>query len=189
MSYADDFCQQFKEALVKCRQSFDDNQWRSFWENGNMSTYLMLYGENPSQTGPAEFKSVLSLVAEGMNLKNWRGGEPFRFDGVLLPPVYRTVGNYPLPMIAIIEHENNPVGFETEVVKLIWSVAPLKVGITYSNWIEEWTSADHEKTSLNYRKGSRLGLQGFRRTPRGRRGRVCGDGVRVVARLIRRESC
>jgi hypothetical protein len=80
--------------------------------------------------GPLD-KAVLRLTAEKMGLEHWER-QPFTFDGAFLGKSFRLVGNTPVPIIAVFEHENDIRGFEQEVLKLACMRCPLKIGLTYS---------------------------------------------------------
>jgi hypothetical protein len=66
-----------------------------------------------------------------MGLEHWER-EPFTFDGAFLGENFRLVGNTPVPIIAVFEHENDVRGFKQEILKLAYIRCPLKIGITYS---------------------------------------------------------
>jgi len=124
MTYGAIFCNKFKEAYLECRALFDANSWSQVWY-----TYwnnFMLWNPIAPQSKP-----VLEVVAEKMNLK-WWDREPFRLDGVFVHKDYKLVGNYPLPIIVGIEHENDLRTFGQEIAKLAYIRCPLKVGITYT---------------------------------------------------------
>jgi len=123
MQYSESFKNAFITAYTECCRSFDDEarrrDYRFDWNR------FMLWDPEPPLGKP-----VLELTAEKMELRYWKR-EPFRFDGAFIQPAHRLVQDYPIPMIAVFEHEDKIGGFEEEVVKLCQIRCPLKIGITY----------------------------------------------------------
>lgn len=124
MTYGEVFCNKFIEAYQECRAVFDKDSWSETWK-WNWNNF-MLWNPIAPQTKP-----LLGVVAEKMNLIWWEH-EPFRFDGAFIRPDSKPIGNYRLPIIVAIEHENDLRTFIQEITKLAYIRSPLKIGITYT---------------------------------------------------------
>ena len=125
MATATDFCVKFAQAYQECRDYFTDVAlWEKVWTTHYWSNFVLW---NPVAPQP---KPLMRVVAEKLELV-WWDREPFHFDGVMVPPDHQRIGNYPLPLLVAVEHENNIRTFREEIVKLAHMICPLKVGITY----------------------------------------------------------
>lgn len=124
MVTAKDFVVNFAEAYNECRGYFTDPaQWSDIWTK-HWSRFVLW---NPL---PPQPKPLMKLVAEKLGLL-WWDREPFRLAGAMIPADYQEIGNYPVPLLIGIEHENNVSTFVEEIVKLAHVICPLKVGVTY----------------------------------------------------------
>jgi hypothetical protein len=125
MGYSDTFRRAFAEAYAECHDIFANEAGRQDY-HVDWNRFMLWRPEPPLE------KPVLQLTAEKMGLKYW-DREPFRFDGAFVAKPYRVVGkDYPIPIIAVFEHESKIAGFEKDVVKLAQIRCPLKIGITYT---------------------------------------------------------
>ena len=91
-----------------------------------------------------------SILLPELGLKKWQKGEILSYDAVLVDPsAYHLTDNYPYPITAIIEHENElgfdfatrtlrkDKSFRNEIAKLTYMRCALKVGITYWRFRQE----------------------------------------------------
>jgi hypothetical protein len=125
MTYGELFCNKFIEAYQECRAAFDRDRWPEIWK-WHWNNFMLWNPESP------QIKPLLRIVAEKMNLKYWEH-EPFRLDGAFILSDSKPIGNYVLPIIVAIEHENDLRTFIQEITKLAHIRSPLKVGITYTS--------------------------------------------------------
>ena len=125
MTYGKIFCDKFIDAYKECRALFKGESWSQIWK-WNWNNF-MLWNPIAPQTKP-----LLGVVAEKMNLI-WWDREPFRLDGAFIRLDSKVVGNYRLPIIVAVEHENDLRTFVQEITKLAHIRSPLKVGITYTS--------------------------------------------------------
>lgn len=124
MTFGQIFCNKFIEGYRECRALFQGDSWSQVWYK-HWNNFMLW---NPIAP---QVKPLLRVVAEKMDLV-WWDREPFRLDGVFVRPDFKLVGNYPLPIIVGIEHENDLRTFVQEITKLAHVRCPLKVGITYT---------------------------------------------------------
>jgi hypothetical protein len=123
MPSASTFLEKFLEAYRECRSVFDDSAWESVWSK-HWSRFVLWNPPAP------QVKPLFGVVADKLGLK-WWDREPFRLDGALVPLDCTVTGNYPVPLLVGIEHENVVQTFKEEITKLVHIRCPLKVGITY----------------------------------------------------------
>jgi len=124
MTYGKIFCDKFIEAYQECRAVFHGDSWTQVWK-WHWNNFMLWHPVTP------QVKPLLGVVAEKMNLL-WWDRNPFYLDGAFIGSDYKVVGNYPLPLIAAVEHENDLRTFIQEITKLGQIRCPLKVGITYT---------------------------------------------------------
>ena len=142
---AERFPQAFVDAYWACRKCFSDKAWRGVWESPELWNRFMMWNPPPPQKKP-----VFKLTAETIGLAHW-DRQPFNFDGAFLVRPYHVIGNIPVPIAAVFEHELDIETFREEIVKLAYIRCPFKIGITYTipkrnaiEWeaqIVEWTDS------------------------------------------------
>jgi len=114
----------FLESYAECRAQFaSEKSWHEIWSNH--WSHFILWNPMPPQQKP-----LMKVFAEKLSLE-WWDGEPFRLDGAMVPRTWDSVGNYRLPILVAVEHENDYRTFKQEIVKLAHIVCPLKLGVTY----------------------------------------------------------
>ena len=113
------FVDVYKAKEKDCRNENQAN-WKEIWTNTYKWSMFMLDEEN----------SVIKTVAKDMKLACARG-EPLRLDAIFTTPQRYENWDW-FPILAAIEHENEPNGFHGEIKKLVSVQCGLKVGITYA---------------------------------------------------------
>jgi len=141
----DQFLSAFIRCYGECRDLYSDQEfatdvwprWDSFFFRCKRSEAL-------------RSESVISKVAFALGLEYW-DGEPLRLDGVLYSKEEVVERGFPFPIMVAFEHEEDPRGFQNEIMKLLSVRCPLKVGITHTitertgpNFLERL--ADHRDT-------------------------------------------
>ena len=138
-----DFTSAFVDAYGRIRNELQKD-WEDYWSSSTRWSDMMLWGLERSG------RSVIGETAAALRLRQWKIGEPFTIDTVLVPADTETklAANYPLPILVAIEHENDHRSFVVEQTKLACLRAPLKVGITY---LLKEGRADEKKTQDDIR--------------------------------------